>query len=110
VELAGVAAAGRGRKGRNLQKGEGGEEREETNTVDSLPLDNRSRRRKSTAGRRRTSQWLPLSPVRIWVRGEAEKPSVGGRERFLGSLTAEDAMERKKDIKTKRKWQKPGRG
>jgi len=55
VELAGVAAAGRGRKGRNLQKGEGGEERKETNAVDSLPLDNRSRRRKSAAGRRRTS-------------------------------------------------------
>jgi hypothetical protein len=46
----------------------------------------RSRRRKSAAGRKRTSQWLPLSPVRIWARGEAEQPSVGGGENFLWGL------------------------
>jgi hypothetical protein len=45
----------------------------------------RSRRRKSAEGRRKTSRWLPLSLVRIWVRGEAETPSVGGGEAGGGS-------------------------
>jgi len=40
-ELAGAAAAGRGREGRNLQRGEGGEEGEERDVVASLPLENR---------------------------------------------------------------------
>ena len=45
----------------------------------------RSRRRKSAEGRGKTSRWLPLSPVSIWVRGEAETPSVGGGEVGGGS-------------------------
>jgi len=46
----------------------------------------RRRRRKFTEGRGRNSQWMPLSPMRIWVHGEAESSSIGGGERFLWGL------------------------
>jgi hypothetical protein len=36
-----MAATGRGRKGRNLHRGEGGEEGEERDAMASLPLENR---------------------------------------------------------------------
>jgi hypothetical protein len=43
-------------------------------------------KKKICRGRGKTSRWLPLSPVRIWVRGEAEKSSVCGGERLLWGL------------------------
>jgi len=46
----------------------------------------RIRGRKSAEGRGKTSRWLPLSPVRIWVCGEVEMQSVGGGEMFLWGL------------------------
>ena len=64
----------------------------------------RSRGRKFAAGRKRTSQWLPLSPVRIWVFGEAEKLSVGGGERFMWSLQRLKTRWREKE---RRNVQKP---
>jgi hypothetical protein len=39
--VAGAVAAGRGREGRNLQRGEGGEEGEERDVMASIPLENR---------------------------------------------------------------------
>jgi len=46
----------------------------------------RCRRREFAERRGKTSRWLCLSPVRIWVRGEAETPSVGGGGMFLWGL------------------------
>jgi len=46
----------------------------------------RCRRRESAERRGKTSRWLCLSPVRIWVHGEAETPSVGGGGMFLWGL------------------------
>ena len=43
----------------------------------------RCRRREFAERRGKTSRWLCLSPVRIWVGGEAETPSVGGGGMFL---------------------------
>jgi hypothetical protein len=46
----------------------------------------RCRRREFAERREKTSWWLCLSPVRIWVRREAETPSVGGGGMFLWGL------------------------
>jgi len=46
----------------------------------------RCRRREFAERRGKTSRWLQLSPVRIWIRGEAETPSVGGGEIFMWGL------------------------
>jgi hypothetical protein len=64
----------------------------------------RSRRRKSAEGRGKTSRWLPLSPVRIWVYGEVEQLSVGGGERFLWGLQQLRTRWREKE---RRNVQKP---
>jgi len=68
----------------------------------------RSRRRKSAARRGRTLRWSPLSLARIWVRREAEQPSVGRGERFMwGSSMVEHTVERereKKCVETRKNW------
>ena len=44
------------------------------------------RGRKFVEGRGKTSWRLPLSLVRIWIRGKAETSSVGGGERLMWGL------------------------
>jgi hypothetical protein len=68
----------------------------------------RSRRRKSAARRGRTSRWLPLLLVRIWVRGEVEQSSVGGGERFLWGLQWLKTRWREKERRNVQKSEKVG--
>jgi hypothetical protein len=58
----------------------------------------RKRRRKSTEGRGKTSQWLPLSPVSGFV-GRLHRRLLVERKAYVGSSTAEDVVEREREMK-----------
>jgi hypothetical protein len=58
----------------------------------------RKRRRKSAEGRGKTSRWLPLSLVSGFV-GRLHRRLLVERKAYVGSLMAEDVVEREREMK-----------